>query len=154
MTNQQAEPPKRWPNTIALNKLATLRNRLLDVVAGGELGVALSREDMLTLAWALSQISDPTQLQAGRLDLPTEASSDSETWRYLPQRALLVPPHAGPDAVELAADAAPGDNLAQYGAWLDRLAVRVRNGECSPEYALLAASFAAERREAERLALK
>jgi hypothetical protein len=150
MTNQQAAP--KVPEHS--KRLAKLRNRICAVVADGQLGVALSQEDMLTIAWALAKVSDPLLFMAPPgLDLPTEASSDDDRWRYLPQRALLVPPHAGPDSIELAADATAftTEGGAVYTAWLARLAVRVRNGECSPEYALLAASFAGERREAERL---
>jgi hypothetical protein len=149
MNNQQAAP--KVPEHS--KRLAKLRSRICAcaVVANGELGVSLSQEDMLTIAWALDQMSDPIKF-AGSLKLPTEASSDDETWRYLPQRALLVPPRLGPDASELAAVvlALVGDVSeihAVVTAWLEKLAVRIRNGECSPEQALLAAVFVAEHLE-------
>lgn len=85
------------------------------------------------------------------LDTPTRAELSDERWRYLPQRALLVPPNAGPGADDLSAelDRWEQQRLArtdEIDKWLRELARRVRNGEVSPEQALLCACFAGERR--------
>lgn len=80
------------------------------------------------------------------VELPTEPSDTDERWRYLPQRALLVPPSSGPHASDLV-KAAPRvmPPTSAYNDWLGALARSVRLGDVSPEAAVLAASLAGER---------
>ncbi len=80
---------------------------------------------------------------------PTEAEY---RWRVYPQRALLLPPGDGPLPSDLVSEA-PSDVVGST-QWLTELARRVRNGEVSPESAILAACFSGERREATYRALE